>query len=127
MSDYYDLLHLMDEMISKRSEKRTSTVVTTLVQYIIRTWREHFAKSVAQKFNCFFLLPFIDEFPIYLRTELDKLYSTEGDKNSGVGADLFDITETRNNLLDMRDSLITECAANTELQTRYFFDKYIVL
>lgn len=118
----------MDEMVSQRSEKRTSTVVTTLVQYIIRTWREHFAKSVAQKFNCFFLLPFIDEFPTYLRTELDKLYAHEqgrstdtgtGTDAGGVGADLFDMSETRNNLFKVRDNLIQECDANAELQARY--------
>lgn len=116
MSDDEDVLHLMDEMISMRNANRTSIVVTTLVQYIIRTWREHFAKSVAQKFNCFFLLPFIDEFPNYLRTELDKLYAHE--EGTGVEGGLFDISEAREKLLDMRDRLVLECDANAELQTR---------
>ena len=113
-----DVVHLMEEMVSKRSEKRTSAVITTLVQYIIRTWREHFAKSVAQKFNCFFLLPFIDEFPTYLRNELDTLYAHEGQQAGGDRTDLFDITETRNTLLEMKDNLSQECVANAELQAR---------
>ena len=108
----------MDEMITKRSEQRTSSVVNALVQYIVRTWRAHFAKSVAQKFNCFFLLPFIDDFPVYLRNELDKLYAQEEMKR-GITDSLFDITETRNNLVEIRENLKAECDANVELQSRY--------
>ena len=63
-------------------------VITALVQYIIRSWRSHFARMVAMKFNCFFLMPFLDEFPVFLRNELDQMY------NSDMG-EMFDIAEAR--------------------------------
>lgn len=117
VSDQGDLFNLMNEMVSKRSEQRTSTVVTALVHYIIRTWREHFAKSISQKFNCFFLLPFIDEFPVYLRTELDKLYASESGE-ANWSKDLFDVAQARNDLLEIRDNLKAECEANAALRSR---------
>ena len=30
------------------------------------SWRVHFSRTVAMKFNCFFLMPFLDDFPGYL-------------------------------------------------------------
>lgn len=87
-------------------------MVSALVQHIIRSWREHFARSVAMKFNCFFLMPFIDEFPFYLRQELDRVY--EGDM-----AHLFDISELKAALKRKRDDLIAECKANERLQGKF--------
>lgn len=91
---------------------RTNAVVSALVQHIIRSWREHSARSVAMKFNCFFLMPFIDEFPFYLRQELDRVY--EGDM-----ANLFDISELKAALKRKRDDLIAECKANERLQGKF--------
>lgn len=67
MQDYFNLQQLMEEASSSRDAARTSAVVSALVQHIMVSWREHFARSVAMKFNCFFLIPFIDDFPFYLR------------------------------------------------------------
>ena len=114
LSDYHDLLQLTEEMLAGRSADRTNTVVTALVQYIIRSWRDHFARTVAMKFNCFFLMPFLDDFPAYLRQELDEVYEGE------VG-ELFDIAEARTVLQERRQDLIAECEANSKLQRR--FDK----
>ena len=36
VSDYYDMLQLMEEMLAGRNANRTSVVVTALVQYIVR-------------------------------------------------------------------------------------------
>jgi hypothetical protein len=66
LADHYDLLQLMEEMLAGRNEQRTSTVVTAIVQFIIKSWTDHFARTVAMKLNCFFLMPFLDEFPNYL-------------------------------------------------------------
>jgi hypothetical protein len=71
--DYLDLMQLMEEASCTRNAQRTSAVVSALVRHIMGSWREHFARSVAMKFNCFFLMPFIDSFPFYLRAELDKV------------------------------------------------------
>jgi hypothetical protein len=91
---------------------RTTAVVSALVKHIIRSWREHFARAVAMKFNCFFLMPFVDEFPFYLRQELDRVY--EGDMGH-----LFDISELKQALKRRRDDLIAECKANQRLQDKF--------
>ena len=115
VSDYLDLLQLTEEMLAGRNVGRTNTVVTALVQYIIRSWRDHYARTVAMKFNCFFLMPFLDEFPSYLRNELDEMYA---DDASDV-ADMFDIQEARNALQQRRSELEAECNANSKLQRRF--------
>lgn len=63
VSEYFELMQLMEEMLAGRQGGRTTTVIVTLVQYIITSWRNHFARTVAMKFNCFFLMPFLDDFP----------------------------------------------------------------
>ena len=40
----------------------------------IRSWRVHFSRTVAMKFNCFFLMPFLDDFPTYLVTFIASSY-----------------------------------------------------
>lgn len=103
-------------MLAGRNANRTNTVVAALVHYIVRSWRDHYARAVAMKFNCFFLLPFIDEFPAYFRNELDKLYSSE--ENVAGAGDLFDIRESRRELQKARTELLAECEANSKLQSR---------
>ena len=66
VADYHNLLQLTEEMLAGRKSDRTNTVVTAIVQHIIKTWTDHFARTVSMKFNCFFLMPFLDEFPSYL-------------------------------------------------------------
>jgi hypothetical protein len=112
LSDYYRVMQLTEEMLSGSSASRTSALVTSLVQYIICSWRNHFARSTAMKFNCFFLMPFMDDFPVYLRNELDKM--CEG----GV-AEMFDIAETRRALQNKRIEYLAECEANSKLQHRF--------
>ena len=118
-------------MLAGRDANRTSTVISALVQFIVKSWQEHFAKTVAMKFNCFFLLPFIDDFPQYLRNELDKIYDTGAGSVSGSGGSgghsghptsgfnlLFDVGEARSALLAKRLEIAAECEANSKLQSR---------
>ena len=100
-------------MLAGRNANRTSTVVAALVQYIIRNWREHFARTVAMKFNCFFLMPFMDDFPVYLRNELDQIY------DSGNAMEMFDIAEARSVLQNKRNELLAEAEANSKLQKKF--------
>ena len=72
--DYSNLLQLMEEAACSRNAGRTNMVVGGLVQHIVSQWRETFARSVTTKFNCYFLMPFVDEFHKYLRLELQKVY-----------------------------------------------------
>ncbi|KAG5179162.1 hypothetical protein JKP88DRAFT_201174 [Tribonema minus] len=111
--DYLDLMQLMEEAACTRSNAdRTGAVVAALVRHVMGSWREHFARSVAMKFNCFFLMPFVDTFPFYLRTELDKVYS-------GDLAGLFDIAEARAALARRREELIAECKACHQIQGKF--------
>ncbi|KAG5186216.1 hypothetical protein JKP88DRAFT_309594, partial [Tribonema minus] len=112
--DYFDLMQLMEEAACTRSNaERTGAVVAALVRHVMASWREHFARGVAMKFNCFFLMPFVDAFPFYLRAELDKVYGGDG------VADLFDIAEARAALARRREELIAECKACHQIQGKF--------
>uniref|UniRef100_A0A7S1BLX2 Dynamin-type G domain-containing protein n=1 Tax=Corethron hystrix TaxID=216773 RepID=A0A7S1BLX2_9STRA len=111
--DYSDLLQLMEEIAGGRDANRTALVVGGLVQHIVVGWRESFGKSVSTKFNCFFLLPFVDDFQAYLREELRRAHET-----NTIG-DLFDVGEARRRLQVRRDDLLNECAANRKLQKKF--------
>ena len=110
--DYYNLLQLMEEAACARDANRTNLVVSGLVQHIVSQWRESFGKSVTTKFNCFFLLPFVEEFQRHLRSELQKLY--EGDMSH-----IFDIAESRRSLERQCEELRAECVANKRLQAKF--------
>lgn len=85
-------------------------VVGSLVRRIAAAWREHFARTVAVKFNCFFLMPFVDDFPLYLREHLDDEVNARAE-----GANLFDVQRARNALEKRRVDLANELAANAKL------------
>jgi hypothetical protein len=113
MGDYHNLMQLTEEMLSGRDAGRTNSVVSALVQYVIRSWRDHFARTVSMKFNCFYLMPFLDDFPEYLRQEVDAMHE------SGDIGELFDIYEARQALQHKKDDLMSEISANRKLQDRF--------
>lgn len=113
--DYTNLLQLMEEAACSRNAGRTNMVVGGLVQHIVSQWRETFARSVTTKFNCYFLLPFVDDFHKYLRLELQKVYDGNGETLN----DVFDLISARKSLQQRRQDLIAECNANTQLQERF--------
>jgi len=110
--DYYNLLQLMEEAACSRDANRTNLVVSGLVQHIVTQWRESFGKSVCAKFNCFFLLPFVEEFQRHLRSELQRVY--EGDMTH-----IFDLDSSKKNLEKQVEELKNECAANKRLQEKF--------
>lgn len=113
--DYYNLMQLMEEAVSSRDANRTNLVISGLVQHIVSGWRETFSRSVITKFNCYFMLPFTDEFHKFLRHELQKVYSGEGD---GL-YDVFDLAAARRSLQVQRQELVNECVANKRLQEKF--------
>ena len=113
--DYFNLLQLIEEAACSRDANRTNMVVGGLVQHIVAQWRETFAKTVTTKFNCYFLLPFVDEFHRFLRQELQKVYEGEGEDICEV----FDLTAARRALNQHREDLLSECAANRRLQEKF--------
>jgi hypothetical protein len=114
--DYANLVQLMEEALCTRDSSRTNLVVGGLVQHIVQQWREAFCKSAITKFNCYFMLPFVDDFHIFLRRELHKI--SEGDSTSEL-ADIFDLSAARRALQTQVDELRSECAANRRLQDKF--------
>jgi hypothetical protein len=115
--DYQNLLQLMEEAVMSRDANRTNLVVGGLVQHIVSHWRTQFCQSVTTKFNCYFMLPFVEDFHRYIRRELQKVYEGEAD---GL-ADVFDLTSARQSLEMLRDELTGECMANKRLQEKFQF------
>lgn len=111
--DYTNLLQLMEEAACSRDSNRTNMVISGLVQHIVAQWRASFCRTVTMKFNCYFMLPFVDEFHRYLRTELQKVY--DGEESS----DVFDLTSARRSLQQQRQELQKECEANKKLQEKF--------
>jgi len=112
-SDYRNLLRLMEEAVMARDVDKTTLLVGGLVQHIVANWQLHFCRSVTSKFNCYFMLPFVDEFHRFMRKELRKVY--EGDTLS----DVFDLSAARRALQQQREELIGECLANKGLQEKF--------
>jgi hypothetical protein len=113
--DYRNLMQLMEEAVMSRDANRTNMVVGGLVQHIVAGWRLQFCGSVVTKFNCYFMLPFVDEFHRFIRKELQKLY--DGDED-GL-AEVFDLAAARRSLKKTRDDLYNECMANKRLQDKF--------
>ncbi|KAL7569280.1 hypothetical protein ACA910_016829 [Epithemia clementina (nom. ined.)] len=112
--DYKNLVQLMEEAFMSRNAGRTNLVVGGLVQHIVSSWREQFCKTVITKFNCYFMLPFVDEFGRFIRKELQSLYEGEG----GI-TDVFDLAAARRSLEQTRLDLKNECIANKALQEKF--------
>lgn len=111
--DYTNLLQLMEEAACSRDSNRTNMVISGLVQHIVAQWRASFCRTVTMKFNCYFMLPFVDEFHRYLRQELQKVYDGE------EASDVFDLTSARRSLQQQREELKKECEANKALQEKF--------
>jgi GTPase SAR1 family protein len=113
--DYCNLLQLMEEAISTRNANRTNMVVGSLVQHIVTGWRESFGRQVTMKFNCYFMLPFVDDFHKFMRYELEQVYMGEGENICEV----FDLASARRELQVRRQELLNECVANKRLQEKF--------
>ena len=113
--DYKNLVQLMEEAMMQRDSERTNVVVSGLVQHIVSSWREQFCKSVITKWNCYFMLPFVDEFHRFIRKELQVLYDGEGENLS----DVFDVATVRKSLQQHQKELTNECLANKALQDKF--------
>jgi len=112
--DYYNLLQLMEEAACSRDANRTTILVSGLVQHIVSQWREAFGRSVTTKYNCFFLMPFVEDFHRYMRHELQKVYEGEEDLSN-----VFDLGSARKALRQRCDDLRNECEANTKLRGKF--------
>lgn len=112
--DYHNLIQIIEEAFLSRDASRTNLVVGGLVQHIVASWREQFCKTVIMKFNCYFMLPFVDELHRFMRQELQNIYG-DGENT----ADVFDLSTARRSLEQHRSQLKTECEANKALQEKF--------
>lgn len=112
--DYNNLIQIIEEAFLSRDASRTNLVVGGLVQHIVASWREQFCKTVIMKFNCYFMLPFVDELHRFMRQELQSIYG-DGDGTP----DVFDLTSARRELEKHRSQLQGECEANKALQEKF--------
>jgi hypothetical protein len=110
------LIQIIEEAFLSRDASRTNLVVGGLVQHIVASWREQFCKTVIMKFNCYFMLPFVDELHRYMRQEIQDIY---GAGDNPAGPDVFDLSTARRALESHRDSLRAECDANKALQEKF--------
>jgi len=116
--DYYNLLQVMEEAISSRNRNRTNMVVGSLVQHIVSQWRESFARQVATKFNCYFMLPFVDDFHKHMRQAVQQALN-DGDGGRRGNGGVFDLDDARRELQAHRRSLTQACEANLKLQDKF--------
>jgi len=112
--DYYNLLQLMEEAACSRSANRTTVLVGELVQHIVAQWRESFGRAVTTKYNCFFLMPFMEDIHRFMRLELQKVY--EGEEDLG---NVFDLVSARKALRQRCEDLRNECEANRRLRDKF--------
>mmetsp|Transcript_32345 Transcript_32345/g.47835 ORF Transcript_32345/g.47835 Transcript_32345/m.47835 type:complete len:117 (-) Transcript_32345:43-393(-) len=88
-------------------------VVGSLVQHIVAQWRASFGKQVTTKFNCYFMLPFVDDFHKYMRQSLAN--ALNGDGHDSV----FDLQDARRALQQRRKELSRDIDANQKLQDTF--------
>ena len=100
--DDQKLLAALEEVASRTDIDKTSAVINELVRHLSLRWRNNFARQVAVKFNCFFLLTFMEDFSQFLRKELLNVQNNESDllgKDGNFAGSLFDVDEMKQNLL----------------------------
>eukprot|EP00633_Aureoumbra_lagunensis_P007989 CAMPEP_0197318858 /NCGR_PEP_ID=MMETSP0891-20130614/52725_1 /TAXON_ID=44058 ORGANISM="Aureoumbra lagunensis, Strain CCMP1510" /NCGR_SAMPLE_ID=MMETSP0891 /ASSEMBLY_ACC=CAM_ASM_000534 /LENGTH=954 /DNA_ID=CAMNT_0042809499 /DNA_START=272 /DNA_END=3136 /DNA_ORIENTATION=- len=115
-----------EEIHQSEASMHAYKMVEHLVKRIAAAWREHFARTVAVKFNCFFLMPFVDDFPLRLRQRLDDLFDTaearEGTpalENSDQDTPDLDVANARRGLERKIQALQLELDANTKLHNKF--------
>lgn len=107
------LVNLLETTLwSRRLGVATEDIVSALVGKIFDGIRDHFITTVELKFNSFFLMPVIDEFPMRLREDLEAAYQDDVD---GV----FDVGNIRSNLESRQRNLDAELVSVEQLQAKF--------
>ena len=111
------LLGLVEDLLGGRNAIRSVALIRALIQIIVKSWQEQFAKNVVMKFNCFFLVPFIDSFPSHLRSEVQRIYANE-EANLALQRER-ETQVAKERLLRTRNTLMAECDSNMDLQQQF--------
>lgn len=107
------MMDLMDNTLWNRQMKDvTLDVVDLLVRQIYSGIRGYTVQSVELKFNCFFLMPLMNEFAGYLRQEMEAAFE---DNLDGV----FDVRSVRVALEDRQKKLESELGQMEHIQEKF--------
>lgn len=90
----------------------TADIVQLLVTQIFEGIRDHFVQSAQLKFNCFFLMPLLNDFPHRLRNELEASFAENIDE-------VFDVAAVRNALEVQARRLESEMTQMTNIQKKF--------
>ena len=107
------MMDLMDNTLWNRQMKDvTLDVVDLLVRQIYAGIRGYTVQSVELKFNCFFLMPLMNEFAGFLRQEMEGAFE---DNLDGV----FDVRSVRTALEDRQRKLESELGQMEHIQEKF--------
>ena len=90
----------------------THDVVAALVEQVFNGIRDHFVQAAELKFNCFFLMPLINNFPARLRSEMEQAFARDTD---GV----FDVAAARSALEKQTERLQREMSQMERIQEKF--------
>jgi len=90
----------------------TEDMVSSLVACVFGGIREHLTQTIELKFNCFFLMPFVDEFPAALRMDIESAYDEHLE-------DVFDVASVKKQLLAQEARLESEVESVKNLRSKF--------
>jgi len=90
----------------------TEDMVSSLVACVFGGIREHLTQTIELKFNCFFLMPFVDEFPSALRMDIESAYDEHLE-------DVFDVASVKKQLLAQEARLESEVESVQNLRSKF--------
>ena len=107
------LVQLLESTLwSRRLGVATEDIISALVGSIFEGIREHVITCVELKFNAFFLMPMMDEFPTHLREVLETAYADDVDG-------IFNVSNIRGHLEARQRSLDQELSSVEALQAKF--------
>jgi len=109
------LLRLLEATVFTRElTPITEDMVSSLVACVFGGIREHLTQTIELKFNCFFLMPFVDEFPAQLRMDIESAYDDHLEE-------VFDVASVKKQLLAQEARLESEVESVKNLRTKFEF------
>lgn len=107
------LTDLVENTLWNRTMKSvTVDIVDMLVRQIFHGIRTHIVQAVELKFNCFFLMPLINDFNSFLRNEMEDAFDISLDS-------VFDVKSVRVALEQRRHKLESELEQMERIQSKF--------
>ncbi|KAG1658978.1 hypothetical protein FOA52_008300 [Chlamydomonas sp. UWO 241] len=107
------VLDLLESTLWNHSLGATSEdIVSALVGMVFCGIRDYVVQCAELKFNCFFLMPLVDTFPLHVRSETERALDAQLE-------DVFDATAMRASLAARREALSAELRQVETLQRKF--------